>query len=495
MHRELYEKLWGFDRHMRLWGVEDLDFGLKCWLLGSRVLHDPQAVIGHRFRATFDNYSAPLQNIVANQLRMARKNFTQSVWEEWFDRARQRQPERLQDHPEGLWAHIWQIFEADRESVERERAYLLANRPRDEFWYADHFGLAWPVLGAAGKPKPSIKVFEGEGSPSPPPPGKCRIYTINPAAITVPIMAPQIFTAKGYELDDIEWDTGGKGNPEGQSDNPFYTQFDQPGSATVTAKCPDGPSRATSYVTAVQVQVLEYVDPNGDWTHVPAVLYVHKGTTVRFRALKNPSTSPVWPNGKPVWGGEASGSHVDEVAVTFNNLSAGLGDLKTVTVECGNQLAANVLVFQLVGDFKPQDDFPKRSYDKYGLRERVDLSFHTQPAGVTLSQIGGKLTWKHVQGKGLLATRPEGKGTFDMPDEPGTAGLQLMIEGGISNGTGTPVYKKTAVAPDGGKWTMISNVWHCVDTYSIGMCGDIYVNSPKDVSFWRLFFREGYRDP
>ncbi|WP_193378435.1 glycosyltransferase, partial [Singulisphaera acidiphila] len=32
--RELYETLWGFDPDMRAWGVEDVDFSLKCWLMG-----------------------------------------------------------------------------------------------------------------------------------------------------------------------------------------------------------------------------------------------------------------------------------------------------------------------------------------------------------------------------------------------------------------------------------------------------------------------------
>lgn len=33
--RGLHERLWGFDSHMRGWGVEDLDLSLKCWLAGK----------------------------------------------------------------------------------------------------------------------------------------------------------------------------------------------------------------------------------------------------------------------------------------------------------------------------------------------------------------------------------------------------------------------------------------------------------------------------
>ena len=50
VHRELYDDLRGFDPHMLFWGVEDLDFGLKCWLMGHPILHDPEPVIGHRFQ-------------------------------------------------------------------------------------------------------------------------------------------------------------------------------------------------------------------------------------------------------------------------------------------------------------------------------------------------------------------------------------------------------------------------------------------------------------
>jgi GT2 family glycosyltransferase len=80
--RELYDALGGFDAHMRYWGVEDLDLGLRCWLLGHRILHDPQAAIGHRFRQRFDNYAVPPESFLANQLRMARKCFTETVWAE-----------------------------------------------------------------------------------------------------------------------------------------------------------------------------------------------------------------------------------------------------------------------------------------------------------------------------------------------------------------------------------------------------------------------------
>ncbi|HUY88540.1 MAG TPA: galactosyltransferase-related protein, partial [Pirellulales bacterium] len=175
--RELYENLGGFDSQMRYWGVEDLDFGLKSWLMGCPILHDPDAVIGHRFRAAFDNFSVPMEHLLANQLRMARKNFTEATWSDWVDRCRARHVGRIADHPEGLWALAWELFQAGRASVEHERTMLLGHRPRDEFWYAERFGLEWPRLAATAagslpqalfaEPSPSPSP-----SPSPPPPGK-----------------------------------------------------------------------------------------------------------------------------------------------------------------------------------------------------------------------------------------------------------------------------------------------------------------------------------
>jgi glycosyltransferase involved in cell wall biosynthesis len=137
--RDLYDHLWGFDVHMRQYGVEDLDFALKAWLMGSRVLHDPEATVAHRFQHLFSGYEVGAEYPLANQIRSARKNFTQSAWEEWVERAQENNRKRLADHPEGLWARAWEIFQKDRASAEQERSHLMAKRVRDEFWFARRF--------------------------------------------------------------------------------------------------------------------------------------------------------------------------------------------------------------------------------------------------------------------------------------------------------------------------------------------------------------------
>ncbi|MFO0915200.1 MAG: glycosyltransferase [Pirellulales bacterium] len=138
--RSVYQELWGFDREMYMWGVEDTDFGLKSWLMGHPVLHDPRAVVGHRFQQVFNAYEVPRGYFVANQLRMARKTFVDSLWHDWLGEFREKQP-MLE------WKQAWEIFCARRGSIEVERAYLLRHRRHDEFWYADRFGLDWPVPG------------------------------------------------------------------------------------------------------------------------------------------------------------------------------------------------------------------------------------------------------------------------------------------------------------------------------------------------------------
>ena len=189
VHRELYDDLRGFDPHMLCWGVEGLDFGLKSWLMGHPILHDPEPVIGHRFQQRFDNFEVPIEQLLVNQLRLARKNFTEAVWSDWIERCRNRNSGSLAEHPEGLWARAWELFGELRPSAEQERGHLLARRVRDEFWYAERFGLTWPMLQSE-RFEPGLRAF-GAGaadsspspspSPSPPPCDDCSITRNAPA--------------------------------------------------------------------------------------------------------------------------------------------------------------------------------------------------------------------------------------------------------------------------------------------------------------------------
>jgi len=133
--RKLYEKLGGFDPDMLQWGMEDIDFGIKAWLMGHEILNDPLASIGHRFSGTF-NYPVDQEQPLVNQLRTARKHFSEPVWKPWLRRFRGRHA--------ALWEKVWSLYKEREASVERERQHLLSCRVRDELWYAERFGLPWP---------------------------------------------------------------------------------------------------------------------------------------------------------------------------------------------------------------------------------------------------------------------------------------------------------------------------------------------------------------
>ncbi len=137
MSRALYEETRGFDSDLYSWGLEDLDLGLKTWLLGYSILHDPVAIVGHRFASSFSRYDVPQAQVVANKLRIAYKHFDEGLWDDWVSRYREREP----SNP---WEEAFALFEARKGSAESERSYLFNKRIYDSYWYAETFGLDWP---------------------------------------------------------------------------------------------------------------------------------------------------------------------------------------------------------------------------------------------------------------------------------------------------------------------------------------------------------------
>jgi hypothetical protein len=136
--KRLYSELWGFDRNMYMWGVEDVDFGVRSWLLGHPVLHDPTAVIGHRFQSSFATYTAPKENLIANKLRMAYKIFPSEIWAVWLPSFRSWQRA-------DAWHKAWDIFTRHRGTAEVERVHLAQRQKCDVLDYARRFGLEWPL--------------------------------------------------------------------------------------------------------------------------------------------------------------------------------------------------------------------------------------------------------------------------------------------------------------------------------------------------------------
>ncbi len=311
---------------------------------------------------------------------------------------------------------------------------------------------------------------------------------INPSSATIPIDTNQQFTVEGEDLDCVEWSTNPAGDPATGEGPTFTTKWSQAGlNKQVTATCPE--TNASASVDVVKVDKIQYNDPQGGWTDVPATLYVAKGTTVSFRAVKDPAGAS-WPSGKPVWGGTSGASGAGETKnVTFNTISSSTNDYKTVTAECGNTVTANVVVFDFEGTLTPADNFNQRSQAKYGLEEEVQLAFTTNPAGISAAQ-AGDLEWTKFNGVGLVSNAgTDGTADYDAKHVAGAVTLRLTITSGPSAGKNWN-YPRQVVAPTGTRMTRVNtNVWHVQYQASAGIALYYWLD-PKDVSFKNLIFGE-----
>jgi GT2 family glycosyltransferase len=240
LHRDLYHRLWGFDRDMRSWGVEDLDFGLKAWLMGYPILHDPNAVVGHRFQQDFDNYTMPIEDLISNQLRTARKHFSESIWSAWVAKARERFSGASSEWPEGPWARAWEIFQKGRASAEVERGYLHANRIRDELWYAERFGQPWPRLETGARESLIAREAIRPAARPSPSPTPCTITSQTVA--TIPANRNRTTIGVGEEIaltfsqNNAAWSLTGPGSLSANSGKTvIFTASATPGTARITA--------------------------------------------------------------------------------------------------------------------------------------------------------------------------------------------------------------------------------------------------------------------
>ncbi|OYV84536.1 MAG: hypothetical protein B7Z73_15250, partial [Planctomycetia bacterium 21-64-5] len=410
--RGLYDTLWGFDPAMQLWGVEDLDFSLKCWLAAHPVLHDPLAVIGHRFQDSFSTYRVSAVHILVNQMRTAYKHLSLSTWPEWLRLCRERHNDWSADRPEGLFSAAWHSFQSGFATAERERFYLQALRRYDDLWYAERFGLPWPTL-ARRSPRKSLPVLlQAFADPSPSPPPQCQIGSMQ------------------FLCDGVPADT---------------------------------------------------YDP----------MYVFLGTTVTFQVVPANPQNPC-PDASVSWGGTSGASGTGtSTSVRFGNVSASPTDYKTVTATCGNTVTVNVVVYDLSGTFTPDDNFQGRSTTQYGLDEEVELGFTTNPPGLTAAQIG-RLKWIiQPGGVGTILATETGTADYDAGPVAGEVRLELELLDCPSDGLGA-TYVKDVIAPNGGYCVRVpgSGIWHCVNTFSIGLNSSFYLQ-PSTVSFAKLLFKEG----
>jgi hypothetical protein len=149
-------------------------------------------------------------------------------------------------------------------------------------------------------------------------------------------------------------------------------------------------------------------------------LYVMQGTTVTF---KPSSTADSW-----VWKGSAGASGKGVTTkVVFSKLSKDMADLKTVIASQGGEsTTAHVIVYDLLPIYLPEDNFPGRDLDAYGICEFINLSYKTVPAGISESELGG-LRWVIKSGGGDLYGSAGGIGTYQCSDKAGRLDLAIQV--------------------------------------------------------------------
>eukprot|EP00388_Colpodella_angusta_P007025 GDKJ01020198.1.p1 GENE.GDKJ01020198.1~~GDKJ01020198.1.p1 ORF type:complete len:635 (-),score=107.25 GDKJ01020198.1:75-1979(-) len=70
--RDWFFELGGYDAQMDIWGAEHLEFSMRVWMCGGRVLCAPCSRVYHVFRRGSElGYSIPLESIWRNRLRTA----------------------------------------------------------------------------------------------------------------------------------------------------------------------------------------------------------------------------------------------------------------------------------------------------------------------------------------------------------------------------------------------------------------------------------------
>jgi len=235
--------------------------------------------------------------------------------------------------------------------------------------------------------------------------------------------------------------------------------------------------------TVVEVNELQYYDLVNGYTTISSTLYVAKGTTVTFKAIRNPPGASSWPSGKPVWGGSSGASGTGTTkAVTFNTLSTSTSDYKTVTAECGNTKTANIIVYDFDGTLTPNVWFIERSTSQYGVEETVALSHTTNPTGIT----GLPLEWKITSGVGSVSGNQ-----YDAKAVAGGVTLKLELQSGPSKGD-YKSYDRTVVAPTYrfARSRFDTGIYHIYHQHGIKFKGEYFVD-PKNVSFTNIKVREG----
>ncbi len=72
--REVFDSVGGFEKGFKIWGYEDVEFSLKCWLFGFGVYVTPEVTVKHIFRKRHVYFVSP-KEVNYNLIRMAVSHF------------------------------------------------------------------------------------------------------------------------------------------------------------------------------------------------------------------------------------------------------------------------------------------------------------------------------------------------------------------------------------------------------------------------------------
>ena len=255
------------------------------------------------------------------------------------------------------------------------------------------------------------------------------------------------------------------------------------------------PESATQLtVNSVGVLAIQYeASPNsGNWSNWPAQPYFPKAVGFRVKALPKPAGA-TFPAGKPVWGGDASGTNeIGEVA--WGSVSTNLGDLRLVTASSstssGTSVTNTAVVYEFDRHYEPEHKFQNRATNKFGVGEVVKLTAAITPTNLTPSTLGFYGWEVQDAGDGELDGATSAGATYHGPASARTAKVSLSHESNLFPGRllTKPLFDLEFVAPqltfeaytthiDGS-----TNVVHVPGTTRIGAWVILRVG-PPDVSW------------
>ena len=74
MKKAVFDYVGGFEKGFKIWGYEDVEFSLKCWLFGINIFATPEVIVKHIFRKRQVYFISP-KEVNYNLIRMALSHF------------------------------------------------------------------------------------------------------------------------------------------------------------------------------------------------------------------------------------------------------------------------------------------------------------------------------------------------------------------------------------------------------------------------------------